>query len=74
LFFTLFIFRQVLIIFQDNDDFKIDYLNRIVDYFKNLIDSIGESFSKEKDSLSDVIWRFTSEFLRLGIELAESRK
>ncbi|GBB89028.1 hypothetical protein RclHR1_15690003 [Rhizophagus clarus] len=68
------IIRQVLIIFQDNDDFKIDYLNKTVDYFKNLIDSIGESSSKEKDSSSDIIWRFTSEFLKLGIELAESRK
>ncbi|CAB4383050.1 unnamed protein product [Rhizophagus irregularis] len=71
--FTL-IIRQVLIIFQDNDEFKIDYLNRTVDYFKNLIDSIGESFFKEKDSSNDVIWRFTSEFLKIGIESAESRK
>ncbi|RIA92016.1 Urb2/Npa2 family-domain-containing protein [Glomus cerebriforme] len=68
------IIRQVLVNFQDDNAFKTGYLNRIVDYLKNLVDGTGESLSKKKDSSNDNIWRITFEFLKLGIELAESQK
>ncbi len=72
------IYRQVLVSFQDDDVFKIAYLNRIIEYFKNLFDDTKQSIPEMKVSYMslsyDVKWRFIFEFLKLGIEFAEMRK
>ncbi|CAG8653185.1 5207_t:CDS:10 [Funneliformis caledonium] len=72
------IIRQILVGYPDDDGDKINYLDTFVDYFKNLYDDAEKSIPEMKGSFmsssNDVRWRFTFEFLSLGIEFAEARK
>ncbi|CAI2184726.1 9675_t:CDS:10, partial [Funneliformis geosporum] len=72
------IIRQVLVSHPDDNGFKLDYLNNIVDHFKNLYDGAEKSIPEMKDSCmsfsNDIRWMFSFEFLSLGIEFAGTRK